>query len=489
VIRLPVADALRWTGAALLAGPADAVCTAVAIDSRRVVPGALFVAIRGPRHDAHAFLADTVRAGAAALLVEPAAFAAAGGVGALPAGPAGPPAVLAVVDTTAALGALAAGHRRTFAGPVIAITGSNGKTTTKEMTAAILATRAPCLKTEGNLNNQFGLPLTLLRLASEHRAAVVEIGMNHAGEIAPLAAIAAPTVGVVTNVGTAHIENLGSQDAIAREKGALFEALGREAVAVANADDPRVLAQLPRTRAARVLRFGRAAAADVRAEAETAPAAGGVAFELVAPAGRAAVRVPGDGTALVINALAAAAAALAAGAGLDDVVAGLAAYRPPAGRMARLALPGGVTVLDDSYNANPQSMEVALRSLAALKGAGRGVAVLGDMGELGALAPEAHRAAGRLVAELGLDLLFALGERAEDVVAAAREAGLAAACGFAGRDAHALAARLRAALRPGDWVLVKGSRSMRMERIVEALARAEREAAAPPAAAAAEAPR
>src|SRR5690606_22963389 len=218
---------LAWTGGELLAGAAGAVVTSVAIDSRKVAPGGLFVAIRGPRHDAHDFLADTIRAGAAAVLVERAALAARGGAATLPGGAA----VLAVDDTTAALGALAAGHRRRFAGPVIAITGSNGKTTTKEMTAAILSARAPCLWTEGNLNNQFGVPLTLLRLAREHRAAVVELGMNHAGEIAPLAAIAAPTVGVVTNVGMAHIEHLGSQEAIAREKGALFEALGPDAVA------------------------------------------------------------------------------------------------------------------------------------------------------------------------------------------------------------------------------------------------------------------
>jgi UDP-N-acetylmuramoyl-tripeptide--D-alanyl-D-alanine ligase len=475
-MRLAVADALRWTGGELIAGPVDAVCASVAIDSRKVAPGALFVAIRGPRHDAHAFLADTVRAGAAALLVERAAFAAAGGAAALPdAAPA--VAVIGVDDTTAALGVLAAGHRRRFAGPVIAITGSNGKTTTKEMTAAILSARAPCLKTEGNLNNQFGLPLTLLRLAPEHRAAVVEIGMNHPGEIAPLAAIAAPTVGVITNVGTAHIEHMGSQDGIAREKGALFEALAPGAVAVANADDSRVVAQLARTRA-RPLRFGRSAAAEVRAEREAALADGGVGFELVAPAGRVALRVHGVGTVLVINALAAAAGALAAGASLDDVATGLEAWRPPAGRMQRIALPRDVVVLDDTYNANPQSMEVALRSLAALKGASRGLVVVGDMGELGAAAPAAHRAAGRLAAELRLELLFALGEHAVEVVAGAVEGGMAPERAFASRDPAELAGRVRAALRGGDRVLVKGSRSMRMERIVEALRRPETDGAA-----------
>lgn len=473
MIRIAVADALAWTGGELVAGPAGVAVTSVVIDSRKVVPGALFVAIRGPRHDAHDFVADTIRAGAAAVLVERAALAARGGPSKLPGGAA----VLAVDDTTAALGALAAGHRRRFEGPLVAITGSNGKTTTKEMTAAILSVRAPCLWTEGNLNNQFGVPLTLLRLAPEHRAAVVELGMNHVGEIAPLAAMAAPTVGIVTNVGTAHIEHMGSQEAIAREKGALFAALGPDGVAVANADDPLVVAQLARTRA-RPLRFGRSAAADVRAERETPLPNGGVEFELVAPAGRAAVRVHGIGTVLVVNALAAAAGALAAGASLDDVAVGLAAWRPPAGRMEPIALPGGVLVLNDTYNANPQSTEVALRSLAGLAGGGRRIAVLGDMGELGETAPAAHRAAGRLAAELGLELLFALGAHAGEVVAGAVAAGMPPACAVASDDADALAARVRGALRAGDRVLVKGSRSMRMERIVQALASDAGEAAA-----------
>ena len=462
-VRLGVDDVVRWTGGKLVAGDVAAVCRGVSIDSRRIAPGDLFVAIRGPRHDAHVFLADAVAAGAAALLVERGA--------ALPAAVAGA-AAIAVDDTTRALGALAAGHRRGFRGSLVAVTGSNGKTTTKEMCAAILAVGAPCLKTEGNLNNQFGLPLTLLRLGAEHRAAVVEIGMNHAGEIAPLAAIAAPTVAVITNIGTAHIENLGSREAIAREKGALFEALPADGVAVANADDALVVAQLSRTRA-RALRFGSAPGAELRAEAVAPLGAGGVAFELATPTGRARVRVAGIGRIPVVNALAAAAAALATGASLDQIAAGLESYRPPAGRLEPLALPRDVIVLNDSYNANPQSMEVALRSLAELKGGRRGLAVIGDMGELGATAREAHRAAGRLAAELGLDFVFALGEHAGEVVAGALEGGMDRARAISSRDADEITARIRAVLRGSDRVLVKGSRAMRMERIVEALAAAE----------------
>ena len=461
-LQLRIADVVRWTGGRLVAGDAAAACRGVSIDSRSVARGDLFVAIRGPRHDAHVFLADAVAAGAAGLLVERA--------DALPAALAGCAAV-AVDDTTRALGALAAGHRSGFAGPLVAISGSNGKTTTKEMCAAILSAGAPCLKTEGNLNNQFGLPLTLLGLTREHRAAVVEIGMNHPGEIAPLAAIAAPTVAVITNVGTAHIENLGSREAIAREKGALFEALGPEGVAVANADDPLVLAQLARTRA-RPLRFG-SADAELRAEAVASLGERGVGFQLVTPIGKASVRVSGIGRIPVVNALAAAAAALAAGAPLDQIAAGLASYRPPAGRLEPLVLARDVIVLNDSYNANPQSMEVALRSLAELKGARRGLAVIGDMGELGATAREAHRAAGRLAAELGLDFVFALGEHAGEVVAGALEGGMDRARAISSRDADEITARIRAVLRGSDRVLVKGSRAMRMERIVHALAAAE----------------
>jgi UDP-N-acetylmuramoyl-tripeptide--D-alanyl-D-alanine ligase len=381
-----------------------------------------------------------------------------------------------VPDTTLALGALAAGHRSRFEGPVVAITGSNGKTTTKDMCAAILSVRGPCLKTEGNLNNHFGLPLTLLGRDDSHRILVVEIGMNHRGEIAPLAAIARPTVGLVTNVGTAHIENLGSQDAIAAEKGALFEALGEDAIAVANADDPRVVAQLARTKA-RPVRFGRGRDADVRAESVTSLGARGCAFELVTPQGRTPVRVAGIGQVPVINALAAAAAAIAAGATLAEVAAGLDAYRPPHGRLEPVALPRDGVLLDDTYNANPQSMEIALRSLAEMKGARRGIAVIGDMGELGDTAARAHRASGRLAASLGLDFVFALGRFASEVAEGAREGGLARERVAIGSDHEDVAARVTAVLGDGDWVLVKGSRSMQMERVVALLSGRAAEAA------------
>ncbi|HEX2485130.1 MAG TPA: UDP-N-acetylmuramoyl-tripeptide--D-alanyl-D-alanine ligase [Myxococcota bacterium] len=455
-------DVVRWCGGALLSGDGGTRFDGVSIDSRAVRAGQLFVAIRGPRHDAHAFLADAARARAAGLLVSRGAKLPLEAAALL---------AIAVDDTTQALGALAAGHRADFEGPVVAITGSNGKTTTKEMCAAIFASVAPCLRTRGNLNNEFGLPLTLLEREASHRSVVVELGMNHRGEIARLAEIARPTVGVLTNVGTAHIEFLGSRDEIAREKGDLLAALAPAGVAVVNADDSRALAQAERTRA-RVLRFGFSEAADVRAERVTSLGERGYAFDLVAPDGRQAVHVAGLGEATVPNALAAAAAALAGGCSAPDVAAGLAAYEPIGGRMERVALPRNIIVINDTYNANPQSVEQALRSLARLRGSSRGVAVLGDMGELGEASEAAHRAAGRLVAELGLDFLFALGPRAGETADGALEAGMDPSRVHVGSDHESLGASIRELLRGNDWVLVKGSRSMRMERVVEVLARA-----------------
>jgi len=456
-VAFTASDAARWTGGVLRAGAPQARFAAVSIDTRTCPPSALFVAIRGPRHDAHAFLDRARAAGATGVVVE------AGSGEAL----VGDAVRIEVEDTTRALGALAAGHRGGFDGPVVGITGSNGKTTTKEMCAAILERRGPCLRTRGNLNNLYGLPLTLLSREPEHRFAVVELGMNRRGEIAALAAIARPSVGVLTNVGSAHIGMLGSQEAIAAEKGDLLAALAPDAVAVVNADDPRARAQADRT-PARVVRFGRSPEAEVRAE-EAAPRGEGYAFRLVAPAGEVEVEVPGLGETSVANALAAATAALVAGASLEDVRAGLAAYRPAAGRMQRRAGAGGTWILDDSYNANPQSLEAALGALARLGDRGRALAVLGDMGELGERAAEAHRSAGALAARLGLDGLLAVGEHAGEVAEGAAAAGMEGGKVQAFADPEDAVHALRRRLAPGDWILVKGSRSMRMERVVEAL--------------------
>jgi UDP-N-acetylmuramoyl-tripeptide--D-alanyl-D-alanine ligase len=372
-----VDQACTWTGATRLRGAKERSFDSVSIDTRTLSHGALFIAIAGDKHDAHDFLDRAVAAGASGLMIEAGRE--------LPAElPADLP-VLGVDDTTTALGALARGHRRLYTGPLVAITGSNGKTSTKEMCAAILDVSGCCHKNPGNLNNEFGLPLTLLAREPEHDRVVVELGMNHRGEIARLAAIAEPSVGVITNVGTAHIEFLGSREEIAAEKGDLLAALGADAVAVSNGDDALARAQVERSRA-RSLLFGFGEHCQVRAVGAR-PEGGVYHFELRTPEGFCDVAVSGLAETAVLNALAASAAALAAEIPLDEIQTGLARYRAVPGRLEPIALGGQGLVINDTYNANPQSLEVALRILARLcrnEGHGRrGIAVLGDMGELG----------------------------------------------------------------------------------------------------------
>jgi UDP-N-acetylmuramoyl-tripeptide--D-alanyl-D-alanine ligase len=454
-----VADAVRWTTGTLIDGDEATVLSGVSIDSRTIERGELFHAIAGPSHDGHDFVENALERGAAALIVE---------LGrALPSSLTVP--IIAVEDATRALGRLAAGHRSKFHGPVVAITGSNGKTTTKEMCAAILSVSAPCHRTPGNLNNQFGLPLTLLGRSEADRALVVEIGMNHRGEIAQLVEIAKPTVGVITNVGTAHIEFLESREEIAREKGDLIAPLPVEGTAVLNADDPLVIAQRNRTNA-RVITFGTAIDADVRGGDIEWIDDRGYRFEIETPEGSGTIEVQGLGPTTVINALAAAAGALAAGASVADITKGLAEYQGIKGRLERRELSGGISLVDDTYNANPQSMEAALRLLAELKGAHRAAAILGDMGELGKTAEAAHWNIGRLVASLGIDFLVALGTRAQTIANGAVDSGMDPAQVVVASDHAAASKRACGFLQERDTVLVKGSRSMRMERVVEAIA-------------------
>jgi len=451
---------LAWTGGALLAGRVDALFRGTRIDSREVGSGELFVAIVGPNHDAHRFVAEVLVKGVAGVLIERGrsedtlvpgrAF------------------VIEVDDTTRALAAVGAGHRAAFSGPVVGITGSNGKTTTKELCTSILEQVGPTLSTRGNLNNNFGVPLTLLERREEDRFAVVEMGMNHRHEIAGLCGIARPTIGVLTNVGTAHIEFLGSREAIAEEKGDLLASLPATGTAVVGRDEPLAFAQ-GRRAACRVLSFGRGAGADLRAGRIRFLAEGAFAFELDSPFGRAELVVPGLAETMVENALAAAGGALAAGASLDAVVRGLARHAGVAGRMQPRKLAGGVLAIDDTYNANPQSMRAALETLARLEQKGRRIAVLGRMGELGAEAPAAHAELGRLVATLGIDALFVLGAEAAGIAEGARAAGMAAGRIHHESGAAALAKRLASAVGAGDRVLFKGSRSAKVEQVIEAL--------------------
>ena len=455
-----VEDLCAWTGGDLLRGRSDAAFHGTAIDSRAVRPGDLFVAIVGPNHDAHQFVGAVLTAGAAGAVVQSDRVE--------ETLPRGESFLVHVDDTTRALAQLAHGHRRAFDGPLIGITGSNGKTTTKELCAGILDRRGPTLATQGNLNNEFGVPLTLLRRQECDQVAVVEMGMNHRGEIAALAEIAAPTIGILTNVGTAHIEFLGSRENIATEKGDLLAALPATGTAVVGRDDTLAFAQSRRS-AAQVLSFGRDPKADLYAHEVRFLAEGIWCFRLESPLGTAEIRVPGLSETIVENALAAAGGALAAGASLDEIASGLALHPGIPGRMQPRPLPGDVLVVDDSYNANPQSMRNALETLARLPAKGRRYAVLGRMGELGAAEDEAHRDIGRLAAEFSLDGLFLLGESAAVVAEAARATGLEEDRIVLGSNHESLAEALLERLDEGDLVIVKGSRAARMERVIELL--------------------
>jgi UDP-N-acetylmuramoyl-tripeptide--D-alanyl-D-alanine ligase len=454
------AQLARWTQGKLVQGNGQQIFTRVSIDSREIDNGTLFIAIRGPRHDAHSFLDQVFAAGAAGALVER------GNPTALPTTDRP---IIEVEDTTAALGLLATHHRKDFEGEVVAITGSSGKTTTKELCASILEKIGPCLRTQGNLNNQYGLPLTLLRREPGDEFAVVEIGMNHPGEIAPLVAIADPSVAVITNVGSAHIEHMGSAEAIGEEKGALIENLRSEHVAVLNADDPLVMAQAKRT-AAKILRFGFDSNAEIRASV-VKRVRDGFRFQLHTPNGGRLVQVPGASEVMIPNALAASAAAYAVGASLDHIQAGLASYQGIAGRMQLHSLSQGISIIDDTYTANPQSMSAALTSLQSLakENGQRSVAVLGDMGELGDFAVEAHRKLGEQCAQGGIEQLIAFGNYSGELASAAEAAGLRRECIAKTNQVDDVLERLNDVLQSNSVILVKGSRSMQMERIVNAL--------------------
>lgn len=452
-MRLTLQEIARMVGGELTPASARGTVTGVSTDSRTVGAGELFVPLRGERFDGHDYLAAAARRGAGACLSEEVLSGF-------------PTPVIRVADTLAALGDLAAGLRRAFSGPLLAVTGSSGKTTTKEMLASILALTGPGLKTAGNFNNLVGLPLTLFRLEEGDRWAVLEMGMSARREIARLAEIADPTVGVITNVGPAHLETLQGIEGVARAKGELFAALKPGTTAVINADDERV-ARIPVANGVRRLLFGLSEAAQVRG-AEVAVDEASVRFRLQVGDESWPVTLRAAGRHNVSNALAAAAAALAVGVELPLVVRGLEAFRPVSGRMEVLRRDDGVLLIEDSYNANPLSVRVALEALDEMAGDGRRIAVLGDMLELGADAPGFHREAGWLAARCA-DVLLVLGEMAEHTAAGALERGLPEAqvrvCA-SHREASELLGRL---LCPGDRVLVKGSRGMKMETIGAAL--------------------
>lgn len=443
----------RWAGGRLAAGDPTLAVTNVCTDSRSLRAGDLFLALRGDKFDGHNFVAEAARRGATGAIVQdispdlPEDFA-----------------VLRVDDTLRALQQIAAQYRRSLPLRVICITGSNGKTSTKDLTAAVLGERFPVIKTEGNLNNHIGLPLSILRARRSDEMGVFEIGMNHPGEIAPLAAIAAPDVAIITNIGTAHIGFMGSRENIAQEKGMLAESLSPSGTVILNADDEFSASIAARTKADAVF-CGLGENADVRAT-DLHQDFSGMRFRLHFSGRSIDAALPLVGVHMVRNALLAVAAAHVFGMTLEECVAGLTKIQLTKGRLEQKVV-RGIHVIDDSYNANPDSMKAALLTLSQMSTNGRRIAVLGRMGELGDESERGHREVGQAAADLGLDCVITVGEEATGIADAAWQGGVEKVLKFSTTD-EALKA-LRDFAHAGDLVLVKGSRPARMERIVEGL--------------------
>ena len=445
----------EFAGAKLKSGDKAVTVEKVSTDSRTIKRGELFVALRGENFNGHKFVQAVAKAGAAGAMVDekwkgkvPKSFA-----------------LLRVEDTLLGYQSLAANYRRSLKLKVLAITGSNGKTSTKDFAAAALGRRFRVTKTEGNFNNHVGLPRTMLEANSQDEVAVWEIGMNHPGEIAALAKIATPDAAIITNIGIAHIEFMGTRDAIAAEKRALAEAIGPDGWVILNADDPFSAGIAARTRA-RVILAG--TTAGTVCAGEITQSASGSEFTILEGAHRCRAQLPVPGLHMVQNALLAVAAGRAFGLSLEECAAGLAAAPLTKARLQIKEI-HGVQFIDDSYNANPESMKAALRTLVELDADGKRIAILGEMGELGAESERGHREVGEKAATLAIDQLIAIGPLGEVMAKSARAAGLEKAQSVASTAEAAEALSEIAA--PGDLVLVKGSRSARTEQVLEQFAR------------------
>jgi UDP-N-acetylmuramoyl-tripeptide--D-alanyl-D-alanine ligase len=423
---------------------------AVSTDSRTLKPGTLFVALRGPNFDGREFVAAAAAQGAIGAIVERAV------AHALP--------QVVVPDTLRALQTLGLAWRSEFNVPIVGVAGSNGKTTAKEMTAAILSRMGVCMATHGNLNNHIGVPLTLMRLEASHRSAVVEMGANRIGDVAELVRLARPTVGLITNAGAEHLEGFGTLDGVAQGEGEMVSCLEPSATAIINADDAYAGYWRRVATAGRVLTFGVHTQADFTAKNSLQTIERGefaTRFTLECPLGQIAITLKAGGAHNIGNALGAAAAASAAGASLQEIALGLADFRAVAGRLQLKAGARDSWIIDDSYNANPSSVRAGLEVLRSLPGATW--LVLGDMAELGEFAENSHAHMGAYARDCGIKRLFALGPQSSRAV----ETFGSGAEWFA--DADTLTRRLQAELAPGVTVLIKGSRVNRLERVVQAL--------------------
>lgn len=459
-VALTAGEVAAAIGGRIVSGDASVPIQGISIDSRTLAPADFFIAIRGERFDGHRFVAGAIAAGAIGALVDESAAA-----GELPQGAV----LIAAADTTQALQDLARHVRRRSGARVVAITGSAGKTTTKEVCAELLSARYRVFRNKGNLNNHIGLPLSLLELRAGAEAAVVELGMNHPGEIRTLVGIAEPDVRVWTNVGDAHIGFFPSADAIADAKAEILEGAKSENVLVANADDARVMARIGAFRG-RTVTFGTSDKADVRATDVRMLGLEGTAATVQTPAGRFQLESPLLGHGNLANVLAATAVAITFNVPLDIIAPRIAALRPAYHRGELLRLPGGVTLFDDSYNSSPSALKQALQVVRAATGSARKIAVLGEMLELGEHAASLHEECGRAAADAGLASLIVVGgSPAEHLGDAARQAGMPPHNVVFVPDRERAIEEALKRVRPGDLVLVKGSRGIGLDAVVDRL--------------------
>src|SRR5947207_545146 len=450
--RLSIFQIAELAEVAVSSGDGNALIERISTDSRTIKRGELFVALRGENFDGHNFVESVAKTGAAGAIVDlnwtrkiPMNFT-----------------LIRVEDTLQAYQKLAANYRKSLPLKVVAITGSNGKTSTKDFTAAVLGRRFHVTKTQGNFNNHVGLPRTMLEATSQDEIAVWEIGMNHPGEVAILAKLAAPDTAIITNIGVAHIEFMASREAIAVEKGTLARAVGAEGTVILNADDPFSEGIAART-SAKII-FAGITEGTVRAS-EITQSVTGTHFTILEGAHRCRAQLPVPGLHMVQNALLAVAAGRVFGLSLEDCAAGLAAAPLTKARLQIKEI-GGIQFIDDSYNANPDSMKAALRTLVELDADGKRIAVLGEMRELGEESARGHREVGETAAELGVDQLIAIGDMAAVIAEAARNAGLQNTS--IARSTNEAAELLGEIAASGDLVLIKGSRAARTERVIEA---------------------
>ena len=455
-----VRDIMSASNGSLLSGDEEFSFAGISIDSRNIESKELFIAIAGQAHDGHGYVKDVLNQGIRGLLIEkdkkdklPLKEMAADNV-----------VCVAVDDTIRALGDMAAFHRRASKVSVVGITGSNGKTTTREMTAAVLKEHFQTLTSEKNYNNDIGLPLSLLRLDSTHEIAVLELGMNHPGEIAYLTRICVPHIGVITNIGPVHLEGVGSIEGVMKAKGELLDQMRPEGTAVLNGDDPwlrRLASQTERE----VVFFGQTSDGLVRGE-DIQSAKRGVTFTLRLPTETRTVQLGIPGRFMVSNALAAATVGYLKGMSAEAIQNGLEKFRPVQGRMDINKMPNGITIINDAYNANPASVKAAIETFISLKGNHRGFLVLGDMLELGPEAEAMHREIGAAAATIHETWLYVTGNFSKSVADAALANGMAAEKIFTGTKDE-ICDDLSNRLEPDDWVLVKGSRGMAMETVVD----------------------